>query len=137
MQQAANLQAGQPWLGIRTSPVDKQTKDFLGLPMARGAVVSEIFADSPCLLAGLEAGDVIVRVDNRNLKDEAMLGNLMAKKSVGDKMKLSVYRDGKKTNLSFILGPGPVGIQGQPAAFMESLTLPGTPETHLFPGLNP
>ena len=137
MRQAANAQGGQCWMGIRTRPVDQQAKSSLGLPMARGVVISEVFADSPCLAAGLKTGDVIIRVDNRSLKDEEMLGELLAAKGIGDEMKLAVYRNGNKTNLRFNLGPRPGGIQGQPAGlgFMESLTLPGTPETQILPGM--
>jgi len=134
MRQAANTQSGQCWMGIRTRPVDEQVKASLGLPMARGVVVTEIFAGSPCIGAGLENGDAIVRVDNRSLKDEAMLADLLSAKGIGDKMKLAVYRDGKKANIKFRLGPRPGGIQGQPAGLMESLTLPGTGETQVLPG---
>lgn len=125
MRQAVNAQGGQCWMGIRTRPVDQQAKASLGLPMARGVVISEVFADSPCLAAGLKTGDVIIRVDNRSLKDEEMLGELLAAKGIGDEMKLAVYRNGNKTNLRFNLGPKPGGIQIQPAGLMESLRLPG------------
>ena len=135
MRQAANAQGGQCWMGIRTRPVDQQAKASLGLPMARGVVISEVFADSPCLAAGLKTGDVIIRVDNRSLKDEEMLGELLAAKGIGDEMKLAVYRNGNKTNLRFNLGPKPGGIQIQPAGLMESLRLPGTPETQILPGM--
>ncbi len=110
MRQAADAQAGKCWMGIRTRPVDQQTKASLGLPMTRGVVVSEIFADSPCLAAGLQTGDVIIRLDNRSLKNETMLGDLLAAKSIGDEVKLAVYRDGKKTNLRLRLGPRPGDI---------------------------
>jgi serine protease Do len=110
MQQAADARDGRPWLGIRTRPVDQQTKASLRLPMTRGVLVSEIFAESPCRSAGLQTGDVIIRVNNRSLKDEAMLGDLLADKSIGDEVNLAVYRDGKKSNVSLRLGPRPDGI---------------------------
>ena len=78
--------------------------------MTRGVVVSEIFAESPCLAAGLQTGDVIIRVNNRGLRDEKMLGDLLADKNIGDEVKLAVYRDGKKSNLRLRLGPRPGGI---------------------------
>lgn len=127
MRQVANTQEGQPWLGIRTYSVDRQTKASLALPMTRGVVVSEIFANSPCLAAGLQTGDVIVRVDNRSLKDEAMLGSIMADKNIGDQIKLAIYRNGKKSNFQISLGPRPGGIQTQPVGLLsempESLSL--------------
>jgi S1-C subfamily serine protease len=135
MRQAANTQGGQCWMGIRTRPVDQQAKASLGLPMERGVVVSEIFAGSPCIAAGLKTSDVIIRVDNRSLKDEAMLGELLAAKDIGDEMKLAVYRDGKKADLRFRLGPKPGGIQIQPAGLTESLGLSVKSETQTWPGM--
>lgn len=135
MRQAANTQGGQCWMGIRTRPVDKQAKASLGLPMERGVVVSEIFAGSPCIAVGLKTGDVIIRVDNRSLKDEAMLGELLAAKDIGDEMKLAVYRDGKKADLRFRLGPKPGGIQIQPAGLTESLGLSVKSETQTWSGM--
>jgi len=94
LRQVANTR-NQPWLGIRVRAVDKQTRAFLGLPMSYGVLVMEVYDNSPCLAAGLQRGDIVIRADNRSVKDEAMLEALRSKKRVGDKMKLTIYRDGK------------------------------------------
>ena len=114
LRQAANI-ANRPWLGIRVRGVDREIRSFVGLPMSRGVLVMEVFDSSPCRAAGLQRGDVIIRVDNRAIKDEAMLGALLFKKRAGDKMKLTIYRDGKKMNLSPRLSVSPVGLQGAAA----------------------
>jgi len=116
LRQAANTQS-RPWLGIRVRAVDKEIKTFVGLPMTRGVLVMEVFDNSPCRAAGLQRGDVIIRADNRSIKDGVMLEALLNKKRVGDKVKLTIYRDGKKMNLSPRLSVSPIGLQGPLAAF--------------------
>jgi S1-C subfamily serine protease len=112
MQQMANTST-RPWLGIRVCAVDKQTRGFLGLPMGYGVLVMEVYDNSPCMAAGLQRGDVIFRADNQSVKDEAMLEAVWNKKRIGDKIKLTIYRDGKKMSLrvklSAALWPEPVG----------------------------
>ncbi|MHC4396157.1 MAG: trypsin-like peptidase domain-containing protein [Planctomycetota bacterium] len=135
MRQMANS-TSQPWLGIRVSAVDKQARRFLGLPMAYGVLVMEVYDNSPGLAAGLERGDIIIRTDNQSVKDVAMFEALLFKKRVGDKMKLTIYRDGKKmslrVNLSAALWPKAAGaiLQAQPVA------LPFNPENVQPPGLS-
>jgi len=98
------------WLGIRTRTVDQNVRDFLGLPMNFGILVMEVFDLSPCQAAGVKAGDVIMRVDNRSVKDEQMLWKILSKKTIGEKMKLTVYRDGSKKDLTCVLDNRPTGI---------------------------
>ena len=100
----------RPWLGIRTRTVDQNVRDFLGLPMKFGVLVMEVFDLSPCRSAGVKAGDVIMRVDNRSVKGEEMLWKLLNKKTIGEEIKLTVYRDGSKMNLACMLDVRPTGI---------------------------
>ncbi|MHC4075611.1 MAG: S1C family serine protease, partial [Planctomycetota bacterium] len=92
--------SNRPWLGIRVCAVDKQTRAFLGLPMGYGVLVMKVYDNSPCMAAGLQRGDIIYRADRRSVKDWSMLEALLARKRVGDKMKLTIYRDGKKISLN-------------------------------------
>ncbi|MFC1675470.1 trypsin-like peptidase domain-containing protein [Planctomycetota bacterium] len=100
----------RPWLGIRTRNVDQNVSDFLGLPMKFGILVMEVFDMSPCHSAGMRDGDVIMRLDKRSVKNEKMLWKMLSKKTIGDKIKLTVYRDGTKMNLDCKLGIRPTGI---------------------------
>ena len=126
VQQMANTPA-QPWLGVRVCGVDKQTREFLGLPMGYGVLAMEVYDNSPCMAAGLQRGDVIYRADNQSVKDEAMFGALLSNKRVGDKIKLTIYRDGKRkslrVNLSAALWPKPAGTILQ----AQAVALPANP----------
>jgi serine protease Do len=140
MQQMANTPT-RPWLGIRACAVDKQTTSFLSLPMGYGVLVMEVYDNSPCLAAGLQRGDVIFRADGRSVKNESMLEALRNKKRVGDKMKLTIYRDGKKKSLSVKLSaalwPKPAGnvLRAQALALATQPSTPFNPENVQPPGL--
>ena len=117
----------RPWLGVRICTIDKRTREFLGLPMGYGVLAMEVYDNSPCMAAGLQRGDVIYRTDNQSVKDEAMFGALLSNKRVGDKMKLTIYRDGKRkslrVNLSAALWPKPAGTILQ----AQAVALPANP----------
>jgi S1-C subfamily serine protease len=136
MQQMANT-ATRPWLGMRVCAVDKQSRAFLGLPMGYGVLVMEVYDNSPSMAAGLQRGDVIYRADNQSVKDETMLEALLSQKKVGDRLKLTIYRDGKKVsvrvNLSASLWPKRAG--GVLRA--QAVALPAQPSAPFDPGLVP
>ncbi len=137
----------QPWLGIRINAVDKQTREFLGLPMGYGVLVMEVYNNSPCMAAGLQRGDVIFRADGQSVKDEVMFEALLSQKKVGDKVNLTAYRDGKKmsftVNLSAALWPKTAGtgavLQAQAVALpaVSPKALPNEPFVPFDPELVP
>jgi S1-C subfamily serine protease len=112
LQQAANIQTEQVWLGMRVNTVTDENRASLNLPMAAGVIVMEVFANSPSEAVGLERGDVIIRADNRSIKDEAMLESILNTKKPGDTIKLTIYREGKKINFEPVIGAQPAGLQG-------------------------
>jgi len=134
MQQMASTST-RPWLGIRVCAVDKQTRAFLGLPMGYGALVMEVYDNSPCLAAGLQRGDIIFRADNRSVRDGAMLEALRNEKRIGDKIKLTIYRDGKKMSLSVKLS---AALWQEPAGTILQAQAVALPVKQPFgPGLVP
>jgi S1-C subfamily serine protease len=140
MRQAASS-SNRPWLGVRVCAVNKRTREFLGLPMGYGVLVMEVYDNSPSKAAGLQRGDVIYRADNQSVKDEVMLEALLRRKKVGDKLKLTIYRDGKKlslsVNLSAALWPRTAEtiLQAQAVATTAQPPAPFDPEAVQPPGL--
>lgn len=76
----------------------------LGLPAARGALVSGVPANTPAQSAGVRPGDVILEFAGRSVEDENHLINLVSAMEAGRTVRLTVWRDGRKTPIDVVLG---------------------------------
>jgi serine protease Do len=91
------------WMGVQIQPVTKDIADSMGLKTAEGAIVAEPQADSPATKAGIKAGDVIVAVDGKPVKDARSLAKMVAGMKPGSKVELGVMRNGSKQTVSVAL----------------------------------
>jgi predicted metalloprotease with PDZ domain len=74
-------------------------------------VVDNIVPGGPAEKAGLKAGDVIIKINNLQLKEKGLTakeveaaGNEILKQKPGDKIKLTVKREGKEHKLELTVG---------------------------------
>ena len=98
---------GTAFLGVRTVDIDNvqpAIRDRLGITADHGAFVGEVIAGSAAQQAGIEAGDVIVAIDGKNVKTAADVGEIIAKLKPGDRVSLSVERNGDERTVSATLG---------------------------------
>jgi serine protease Do len=104
------------WLGVAIQPIGRDIADGLGLKEARGALVSQTQPDTPAAKAGLKAGDAILAVDGRPVKDSRDLARLVAGYAPGSKVDLTVFRNGAEQKLTVELGRMPKEAKAGPAA---------------------
>lgn len=83
------------YLGVGIQGVNPIVAKNLKLPNSRGALVAEVQPGSPAEQAGLQVGDVIVRLADRDVADPTALRNLTAGLDVGTSVPLVFYRDGE------------------------------------------
>jgi serine protease Do len=95
------------WLGVQIQPVTEMVAESLGLQEQRGALVASVVPGSPADRAGIEAGDVIVRMDGEDLDDFKDLPRLVAKAKSGSEVTLEVRRRGKTRKLEVEIGRTP------------------------------
>ena len=88
------------WLGVKVQEMDADIASSLGLPNAKGALVAEVFADSPAGKAGVEIGDVIVGFDGSEVAKSTDLPALVAGTPVGKTVDLELLRAGARKTLS-------------------------------------
>ena len=100
----ANKHVSRGWIGVRIQAVDENTAKAMGLEEARGALVGEVFADGPAEKAGLKSGDIILSVNDEAVKDNAALLQKIASLTPGDKVALSIWREGKTITANLVLG---------------------------------
>jgi serine protease Do len=82
-------------IGVGIGSVTRDLADSLGLPKAQGAVVSQVEDASPASKAGLEAGDVILKIDGHDVEGSADLSRTIRSVKPGKQVMLTVWRNGK------------------------------------------
>jgi serine protease Do len=83
------------WLGVTIQPMTPELATSLGVENAQGALVADVTAKSPAAKAGLERGDLIVRYNDKEVKDSTALPSLVASTPVGKIVPVEVIRNGK------------------------------------------
>ena len=83
------------WLGVSIQPVDKDLAQSLSLDKAKGALVAEVTPESPAAKAGIKAGDVITRVNGKDMGDVRDVSRTVADLHPDTKADIGVWRDGK------------------------------------------
>jgi serine protease Do len=128
------------WLGVRIQDVTDDVAEALGLASAKGALVSDV-PEGPAMDAGMQAGDVIVSFDGREVEDTRGLVRQVGNTEVGKAVRVVVNRDGATQTLLVTLGrreeaesavpaaqPGPVEEEPQSMDLMGLTLSPLTSE---------
>ena len=95
------------WIGVQIQAVTDEVAESLGLPKAEGALVAEPQDGSPAVKAGIKAGDVIVAVDGRTVKDARDLAKRIGAMAPGSSVKLEIMRNGEHQTFNLTLGELP------------------------------
>lgn len=97
-------------LGIQFTTLDADSAAEMGLEVEEGALVVEVFEDTPAAEAGLQADDVITAVDGDMVDQERLLTDRLYAYEEGDVVTLTVLRDGEEIELEVTLGPSNAGM---------------------------
>jgi serine protease Do len=92
------------WLGVRIQQVTDEIAESLGVKPPRGALVAGIEEKGPAKPAGIEAGDVIVKFDNKDIREMRDLPRVVADTPVGKEVDVVIIRKGKEENKKVTLG---------------------------------
>jgi S1-C subfamily serine protease len=94
---ADNAMAGRkierPWLGAQIETVTRDLAENLGIERISGAVVTSLSKSGPAARAGLQLGDVIVRVDGFEVGDAHSVHYRLTTKGVGNTSRLGIIRN--------------------------------------------
>lgn len=84
------------WLGVSIQRVTPEIAESLGIDKSRGALVANVFDDSPASQAGIKTGDVIVEYNGNKITEASQLPLMVARTEVGQTAKVTVLRDKKE-----------------------------------------
>jgi serine protease Do len=104
------------YLGVRYVALDSQTAQANDLKLSQGAWVQAaddsnpgVVPDSPAAKAGVKDGDIITKVAGDKIDSTHSLQSLIGKHKPGDKIEITVNRDGKDQTISVTLEEAPAG----------------------------
>jgi hypothetical protein len=80
-------------LGVRLTNLTPELRAHFGAPMDVGVMISEITPDSPAAKAGLQVGDIITGVDDKEVSSSFDLARTVRRKEGGELVELQVLRD--------------------------------------------
>jgi serine protease Do len=92
------------WLGVSIRNPSSEDIKSLHLKDNKGALVADVMADSPAAKAGLKKNDLVTQYMGRRIDDSATLQSSVGDTAVGQKVNLTVLRDGKSVDLTVTIG---------------------------------
>jgi len=100
--------ATHAYMGVGTQPVTPDLQQQYGLSRSSGLLIAEVAPNSPAAAAGLQQGDIIVKVNGEEIADSAGLAALIRDMRPGDKVELVVDRNGAEQTITVTLAERPV-----------------------------
>lgn len=97
----------RPWLGAKLETVTRDVADSLGLDRVVGALVTRIAERAPAAVAGLQPGDVILRIDGFEVSDARSVLYRLTTRGIGNSSTIDVWRRGRPVSLTLALKPAP------------------------------
>ena len=119
------------YLGVRLQPVDEDLALSLGLPKRRGELAQTVEENSPAAKAGLRAGDILTKVNGKDVTADQTVSFLVANLQPGTTVPVEVLREGSRANINVTLGkrPSEAELQAQAQTFDPDAEEPMEPGT--------
>ena len=87
-------------IGVQIAPVTKDVAEAIGLGRATGALVQSVESGAPAERGGVEAGDIITKVDGRTVEKSGDLPRVIGASKPGQRVTLQVWRRGGYRDLN-------------------------------------
>ena len=91
------------YIGVNISAVDPATANAVGLNKAKGVMIQGVLENSAAKKAGIQDGDVILKIDGREVNQPNELQSYIASKTAGSKVNLTIWHDGKEVEKNVTL----------------------------------
>lgn len=87
-------------LGISPGRIDAGLAESFGLPSTEGAIVNQVTEDLPAGKAGVQVGDIILKINDQKIKDADNLRLVVAGYQPGTEVELFIIREGEELTLT-------------------------------------
>ncbi|MEG3181050.1 Do family serine endopeptidase [Sphingomonas sp. LT1P40] len=95
------------YLGVGIQPLTEDLAKSFGVPKGRGELISRVEPGEAAAKAGIKQGDVITKVDGKDVTPDTTLSYLAANLRPGTKVPMELIRDGKTVTVQLTVGTRP------------------------------
>jgi serine protease Do len=88
------------YLGVQIQNMSPSIAASLGLPKDRGEIIASVEPSGPARAAGLQQGDVVVKVAGQEVTPDTSLSYIVANTPIGSRVPVEVIRGGKRITLT-------------------------------------
>jgi serine protease Do len=92
------------WLGVLIQRVDRDLAESFGMDRAAGALITQVFTDSPAERGGLREGDIITAFDSKTIDLSSDLPHVVGRTRAESKVDVDIVRDSKPMTLIIEIG---------------------------------
>jgi C-terminal processing protease CtpA/Prc len=92
--------SGRAFLGVHLQELNKDLAEYFGVKEDGGVLILKVSADTPAEKAGLKAGDVIVKFNDKNISNSRDVTKILADLEKGDKADIQIIRHKKKKTVT-------------------------------------
>jgi serine protease Do len=92
---------------VRIQPMNDDLAEALGIAPNRGEFIQSVQPGEPAEVAGLQAGDVVLRVDGKEVTPDQTLSFVVANIEPGKRINLDIVRDGERRTVPVTVGRRP------------------------------
>lgn len=128
-QPAADEPAARPWVGLQVGKLDEVMRAHAtGLPKGVGFLVSSVDAGGPAEAAGVKPYDILWKLNEQLLVNEAQFATLLQLNKPGESIELTLLRSGERLSFELVLAEMPRGAERSGISAVElPLMPPGMP----------
>ncbi len=95
------------WIGVSIQDLNESLAEYFNVTNRRGVVISKVLAGTPAAKAGLKEGDVILKVNDKEMKNSGNLTNLIGNTPIGTETKIKILRDDQEKELTVTVAKRP------------------------------
>ncbi len=95
------------WMGVAIQNVTEKLAKYYGIGETKGVYIAKVYEGDPADKAGIQVGDVIIKINNKKINSSRDLSLTVANHLVGETIKVKLIRNGDKKTVKVKLGKRP------------------------------